>query len=121
MEAKLRELDRDRGLSSQRPQRWSQRCLRQQRAVPPAQGLQKARHQLAKPARTHSVKPPQPCGDERCCTATSDSAGASADASAARAARSSHSDKRTDADQGGRIMVRYFYAWTPLVIVAAAS
>jgi hypothetical protein len=35
------------------------------------------------------------------------------------AARSSNRDKRTDADQGGRIMVRYFYAWTPLVIVAA--
>jgi hypothetical protein len=24
----------------------------------------------------------------------------------------------TDADPGGNIMVRYFYAWTPLVIVA---
>jgi hypothetical protein len=44
-------------------------------------------------------------------------ASASADASAARAGRSSHRDKRTDANPGGEIMVRYFYAWTPLVIV----
>src|SRR5438874_2452311 len=44
-------------------------------------------------------------------------AGVSADASAAPAAGSSHRDKRTDTDQGGQIMVRYFYAWTPLVIV----
>jgi hypothetical protein len=27
-------------------------------------------------------------------------------------------DRRTHADPGGQIMVRYFYAWTPLVIVA---
>jgi hypothetical protein len=29
------------------------------------------------------------------------------------------SDKRTHADPGGQIMVRYFYAWTPLVIITA--
>jgi hypothetical protein len=41
----------------------------------------------------------------------------SAEASAGLAAQSSQGGKRTYADTGVMVMVRYFYAWAPLVIV----
>jgi hypothetical protein len=44
-------------------------------------------------------------------------AGVSADANAASAGRSSNGDRCTDTNPGGQIIVRYWYALTPLVIV----